>query len=414
MTENDVPEASATEQVALAYFAALADLDLEAAVAMWEPGSRENVRGVVDTVAPEGVRAFLGGIFASFPDFLFVVESTTTQDDRCAVRWSATATFAGPAPFQGVEPTGAAIAVEGVDQVTVRAGKIAGNDAYLDGATLMRQLGVLPAEGSKAQTRITAAFNTKTRVARRLGGGDVEDVADGVWLLRGGLPGRAMNVYFVRDTEASDGVVQFDAGVHSMVNDVRRAGVALGGINRVVLGHSHADHRGTAPYVDAYVFSHPDEKADAEGDGGMHYFHYETLNPIGKMLLPRLLPQWDGGPVPIAGTVSEGDPIAADFRVVDLPGHAPGLIGLYRESDGVALVSDCFYTLDPQSGYRSHPPKARVPHVAFNLDTEQAKASIAKLAALAPTAAWPGHADPVTGDVRGTLEQVAAGSGHGA
>ena len=105
--------------------------------------------------------------------------------------------------------------------------------------------------------------------------------------------------------------------------------------------------------------------------------------------------------------MNEGDPIAADFRVVHLPGHAPGLIGLYRESDGVALVSDCFYTLDPQTGLKG---KARVPHVAFNLDTEQAKASIAKLAALSPTAAWAGHADPLVGDVRGTLEQVAAGA----
>ena len=49
--------------------------------------------------------------------------------------------------------------------------------------------------------------------------------------------------------------------------------------------------------------------------------------------------RWDGGAVEIAGTVQEGDEIAG-FRVVDLPGHAPGLIGLFRESDRLALVSD--------------------------------------------------------------------------
>ena len=81
------------------------------------------------------------------------------------------------------------------------------------------------------------------------------------------------------------------------------------------------------------------------------------------------------------------------------------MIALYRESDGVALTSDAFYTLDPQTGLKG---KARVPHVAFNLDTGQARASIRKLAELAPSAAWPGHANPVTGDVRGTLEHVAA------
>jgi hypothetical protein len=50
-----------------------------------------------------------------------------------------------------------------------------------------------------------------------------------------------------------------------------------------------------------------------------------------------------------------------------------------------------------------------VPHEAFNLDTEQARASIRKIAALDLAAAWPGHADPVVGDVRGQLERAAAG-----
>jgi hypothetical protein len=48
------------------------------------------------------------------------------------------------------------------------------------------------------------------------------------------------------------------------------------------------------------------------------------------------------------------------------------------------------------------------PHPAFNEDTEHARASMLKLAALEPSAAWPGHADALTGDVRGQLERAAA------
>ena len=114
---------------------------------------------------------------------------------------------------------------------------------------------------------------------------------------------------------------------------------------------------------------------------------------------------WDGGPVTIAGTVAEGEDVSG-FRVVGIPGHAPGMIALFRERDGVALTSDCFYTLDIQTA-RHGPP--RVPHRAFNLDTEQARASIRKLAALAPSAAWPGHAEPLTGDVAAQLERAADG-----
>ncbi len=120
-------------------------------------------------------------------------------------------------------------------------------------------------------------------------------------------------------------------------------------------------------------------------------------------MLWRLIATWDGGPVEIAGTVDEGDNVAG-FEVVHLPGHAPGLIGLFRASDRLALVSDTIYTLDPQSARRE---PAHVPHPAFNQDTEQALASIAKLAALDPLTVWAGHADPVTGDVRAQLERAA-------
>jgi hypothetical protein len=43
----------------------------------------------------------------------------------------------------------------------------------------------------------------------------------------------------------------------------------------------------------------------------------------------------------------------------------------------------------------------------YNFDTEQARASMRKIAALEPAAAWPGHAKPLTGDVRGALERAA-------
>jgi glyoxylase-like metal-dependent hydrolase (beta-lactamase superfamily II) len=247
---------------------------------------------------------------------------------------------------------------------------------------------------------MTAAFNARTRLGRRLAASAPERVADGVWLIRGGFPMKTMNVYFIED---EGGVTVFDAGIEAMTRAVATTGVSMGGIKRVVLGHGHPDHRGAAPGLGVPVFCHPADRADAEGDGGWHYFHLERLNPVGRRVFPWLLRQWDGGPVPIAGTVEEGD-VVAGFEVVHIPGHAPGMIALWRASDGLALTSDCFYTLNPQTGIKGKP---RLPHDAFNQDTEQARASIRKLAALEPAAAWPGHADPLTGDVRGALERAA-------
>jgi hydroxyacylglutathione hydrolase len=390
-----------TAAVAEAYFDALARHDVEAAVDLWKPGGRENVRGQIDAQAPEAVRDFLSAMFGAFPDARVEVVDTTVQDDRAAVRWRVGGTFAGEPLLTGIEATGDRVELEGVDVLVVRDGRIVENDAFLDGIGLARQIGLLPPAASPTDRRMTKAFNARTRLKRRMHAAEPEAIADGVWVVRGGFPIKDMNVYLVRD---GDGVMLFDAGIEAMAGEVRAAAAVLGGLTRIVLGHAHADHRGVAPSLGVPVLCHPDERADAEGDGGYHYFDFSKLNPVSRVAYPRLLRQWDGGPVQIAATVQEGDEIAG-FRVVHFPGHAPGLIGLFRERDRLALVSDTFYTLDPQTT-RKGPP--RVPLAAFNKDTEQARASLRKLAELEPHSAWPGHADPVTGDVRAQLETAAA------
>lgn len=389
--------------VAKVYFAALAARDVEAMVACWAPGGREFIRGQVDTTAPDGVREFFTDLFAAMPDFDLRVLSTTSGKERAVVRWRATGTFTG-ADFGGIAATGSAVELEGIDELTVRNGLIAENNAFSDSMAFARQIGMLPAEGSKADQRVLRAFNAKTRAARRLHAAQTaapEPVADGVWIVRGGFPLKTMNVYLVRD---GDGVLAFDAGIKAMTGGIAAAARGLGGLTRVVLGHGHADHRGAAPGLGVPVFCHADDVAITEGDGGSSTFAYEKLHALGRRVYPVLLDHWDGGPTPVAGTVAEGDDVAG-FTVVHLPGHAAGLVALYRESDGLALTSDCFYTIDPSTGIKGDP---RVPHAAFNLDTEQARASILKLADIGPAAAWPGHTDPILGDVAAQLRRAAA------
>ena len=171
-----------------------------------------------------------------------------------------------------------------------------------------------------------------------------------------------------------------------------------------MLGHADCDHRGAAPALGAPIYCHPAER-DAADVADAAYRDY-----------------WDLGQLDLHGRAAAQPPAAdlgrrrrpgrrhASARATRsrgsgssiCPGTRPGLIGLYRESDRLALVSDCFYTLDPQTGRKGG---ARVPHPAFDADVEQARASIRKLAELEPSAAWAGHADPVTGDVRAQLER---------
>ncbi|MGK2877539.1 MAG: MBL fold metallo-hydrolase [Solirubrobacterales bacterium] len=158
----------------------------------------------------------------------------------------------------------------------------------------------------------------------------MERIADGVLLVRGGLP-RVMNVYLIED---EGGVTVFDAGVRGMHKAILKAAGPL---------------------------------------GGMHYFKLEILRtPVRQFMRHSLLTTWDDGPTPIEGTLEEGDEVAG-FQVIHLPGHAPGLIGLYRESDGLVLSSDVIYTLNPLNGIKGPP---RIPHEAFNMDTEMAQGGV--------------------------------------
>ncbi len=327
------------------YFEAIARRDVEAMAACWAPDGEDHIAGQVDAVGPGGVREYFESVFAAFPDLDTRVQSMITEGDRSAVHWVATGTHLGT--LWGVAGTGKRVRFEGIDMLHARDGLLDRNDAVPDAMSLARQIGLLPGGGSPAEQRLFAAFNAKTRVERRaVAKRDLERVADGVWLLRGGVP-RSMNVYFLED--AGGGVTLYDAGIRSMTGAVAEAAAALGGINRIVLGHADADHRGTASGLGVPVFCHPLEVEAAGSDEPLRTYHrLDKLGIPARYVYRHLLRFWDGGAVEIAGTVAEGDDVSG-FRVVHLPGHAPGLIGLFRESDGVALTSDCFYVIDPET-----------------------------------------------------------------
>ena len=232
-----------------------------------------------------------------------------------------------------------------------------------------------------------------------------EQIAEGVWRHAGDLK-QGMNVYLLAEDDGS--VTVFDGGTASMTEGVRKAAQEIGPIKRIVLGHGHTDHRGIAPELGVPVICHVDERADVEGDGGMHYFDLDRIPfRFPRMIYPTLLNHWDGGPVKVAETLEEGDEIAG-FVVKHFPGHAPGLIGLWRESDRLAIVSDTTYFVDSMKFAPVDWPN--VPNRVFNQDHDTAIASLRKLAELEPRTVAAGHSEPMSGEpatLRMLLEQAA-------
>jgi hydroxyacylglutathione hydrolase len=382
--------ASSTE-TARAYYAALSGQDVDAALALWHPGGVDHVAGPGDLVAPDEVRAFLGALFGAFPDLRFAMLEATTSRGRCAVRWRATGTFAGPGRLDGFVANGERIEVEGCDVLTIKDGAILANHVYLDTAEMLRQLGLLPAAASGLHRRRAAWANLRGVGRRLVSGGEPKVIAPGVWQLSGGFPA-TMNVYLL--AEPGGGVTVFDAGVRAMRPAIGAAAARLGGLRRIVLGHADCDHRGGAAGLGVGVHTHPLEvEAALSPAPRRHYWDLGRLPAHVRPVYSRLFRGWDGGALEVAGTVQEGDAVAG-FDVIDLPGHAPGLIGLFRPEDGLAICSDVLYTLDVETGIPGAP---RVPHPAFNQDTEQARRSLLKLAELAPRVVWVGHSRPVSG-----------------
>jgi glyoxylase-like metal-dependent hydrolase (beta-lactamase superfamily II) len=248
----------------------------------------------------------------------------------------------------------------------------------------------------------------RRKVQKKLLSPTIEPVAEGVWVIRGGgPPKRTMNVYLLRE---GDGFTVYDGGIHGMAEGIKEAAKQLGGeVKRMVLGHAHEDHRGAAPDMGVPVLCHPDERPDAERELAADDGRYDLSkmeNPVMRVAIGKLVKMWDGGPVKISDTVAEGDEVAG-FRVVHTPGHAPGQIALFRESDRLALVSDTLYTLDPASVMITY-GAPRIPHPAFTKDRDGARDSILKIAALDAKQVWAGHANPVTGDCKAQLEHAAA------
>jgi glyoxylase-like metal-dependent hydrolase (beta-lactamase superfamily II) len=91
-----------------------------------------------------------------------------------------------------------------------------------------------------------------------------------------------------------------------------------------------------------------------------------------------------GPPHPVARRLREGDEVAG-FTVLEVPGHTPGHVAFWRESDRTLIAGDVFFNV----------PNLRPPPAGFNDDTARNRESMRRLAALEPAVAVFGHGPPL-------------------
>ena len=235
-------------------------------------------RSATRPTGPDGVRAYWAEFFGATPDLRFEVQDMVAEGDQVAVHWAAKGTFAGPNSFQGIEPTGARLDLAGLDIFDLRDGLIVRERRlHRRRPTFARQIGMLPPAGSTAEQRVTRAFNGQAKLKRRALCADPERIAEGVWLVRGGFPLKTMNVYLIED--ASGGVTMFDAGIKAMASGLAGRGLVARRAqpDRARPRPRRPPRRGAgARGADLLP---PDDRVDAEGDGGMHYFDISKVPP---------------------------------------------------------------------------------------------------------------------------------------
>jgi hydroxyacylglutathione hydrolase len=203
-------------------------------------------------------------------------------------------------------------------------------------------------------------------------------LAPGVWRLKE-LPGAWINVYLAED-------VLVDAGRSW---DRRRIFKELEGveISALTLTHVHPDHQGCAKAVcDARkvpLSCHADDVDAMEGRRSVG---------SGAALVPRIYDKiWTGPPHKVDRVLKEGDEIAG-FRVIHAPGHAPGEVIYFRDSDRVAICGDVVRNMSFLTGL----PGIRQPPDEMTYDPPENRRSIQKLAALEPSLILPGHGPAIT------------------
>lgn len=217
----------------------------------------------------------------------------------------------------------------------------------------------------------------------------------------------------------ADGWVLVDTGLRALgAASIRRAAAArYGPASRpraIVLTHGHFDHSGSAAALAAHwrvpVFVHRLELPYLTGRS-----NYPPADPtVGGALamMSRTFPP--GGPDLSAHVqVLEIDgslPWLPGWRVIDTPGHTPGHVSLWRESDATMLAGDALATMNQESWITTVTMRRelRSPPLPLTSDWAAARASVRRLAALRPRSLAAGHGLPISGEhLAGALDAFA-------
>jgi hydroxyacylglutathione hydrolase len=207
----------------------------------------------------------------------------------------------------------------------------------------------------------------------------MKQLAKDVFLLRG-FPPNAINVYLVGD-------VLIDAATRQARRRILRQ-IRGRALTAHALTHAHPDHQGSSHDIcellgiplwcgaaDVPAMETPGAISNTQAPGWLNRFQARF---------------WTGPPHPVARALREGDEVAG-FRVLEVPGHSPGHVAYWRDSDRVLILGDVLNNMNLMTGV----PGLREPPVVFTPDPARNRESARRLIALEPALVCFGHGPPL-------------------
>jgi glyoxylase-like metal-dependent hydrolase (beta-lactamase superfamily II) len=206
-----------------------------------------------------------------------------------------------------------------------------------------------------------------------------------------------MNVYALRSGE---GWIVVDTATRFAKR--RIVSQVPGPVEAILITHAHRDHAGSmhdvARATGAPVWGSEGDADALAGKAPEPMPEQHRNHPVN-----RLFAGWWKARHPVARRLSDGDEVAG-FTVVEFPGHTPGMIGLWRESDRTVICADVMRSVNLYTGL---PQLGEMPEI-FTVDRAESRRSIRKLAAMGAHTVCFGHGRPLTKNTAARINEFAA------
>jgi glyoxylase-like metal-dependent hydrolase (beta-lactamase superfamily II) len=222
-----------------------------------------------------------------------------------------------------------------------------------------------------------------------------------------------VNVYFVgppadRPGAAGTPWALVDAGLSMGAAQILDVAAARFGADArpaaIVLTHGHFDHVGALDALlrvwDVPVYAHTLELPFLTGRAD-----YPPPDPsVGGGLMARLSPLFPERGIDLGDRIhplpsNRAVPGLPGWRWLHTPGHAPGHVSLFRESDRALIAGDAVTTTKQESVFSVVTQKQELhgPPAYFTIDWDKARRSALTVASLQPLILAAGHGEPMRG-----------------